>query len=118
MKALSGLWNSIQSWLLPALEDELGELTSKQLEFVRVCELCNLERHILPYRWRGEGRPLECRLAIAKSFVAKSIYNEATTKGLIEFIRSSPTIRRLCGWESVMKLVGGVIILLIYTGKH
>ncbi len=25
-KPLSGLWNSIQSWLLPFLEDEIGEL--------------------------------------------------------------------------------------------
>ena len=43
MVELSGLWNSIQSWLFPALEDGLGEeLSEKQQEFVKVCELLDL----------------------------------------------------------------------------
>ena len=100
MKALSSLWNSIQTWLLPALEDELGELTDKHQEFIRVCELCDFERHIIPYRWQGDGRPLEDRLSIAKSFVLKSVYNLSTTRSLIDLIKNSPTVRRLCGWES------------------
>lgn len=100
MKALSSLWNSIQTWLFPALEEELGELTDKHREFIRVCEFCDLESHIYPYKWKGDGRPVECRLAIAKAFVAKSVYNLSTTKGLIDYVKSSPTIRRLCGWES------------------
>ena len=29
MAGLSRLWNSIQTWLLPMLEDELGELNEK-----------------------------------------------------------------------------------------
>ena len=100
MKALSSLWNSIQTWLFPALEEELGELTDKHREFIRVCEFCDLESHIHPYKWKRDGRPVECRLAIAKAFVAKSVYNLSTTKGLIDYVKSSPTVRRLCGWES------------------
>ena len=38
MVALSGLWNTIQCWLFPELEEELGELSEKQREFVRICE--------------------------------------------------------------------------------
>ena len=38
--ALGGLWNSIQSWLFPMLEDEIGELDAKHRQFVAVCELC------------------------------------------------------------------------------
>jgi len=34
------LWNSIQTWLLPVLEDELGELDEQHRQFVSVCELC------------------------------------------------------------------------------
>ena len=30
MVALSGLWNSIQSWLFPTLEDQLGEKLSEK----------------------------------------------------------------------------------------
>ncbi len=36
MATLSDLWNSIQGWLFPALEEELGELSEKQREFVRI----------------------------------------------------------------------------------
>ena len=32
------LWNSIQTWLLPVLEDELGELDEQHRQFVSVCE--------------------------------------------------------------------------------
>jgi len=32
-------WNSIQSWLFPVLEDELGALDEKHRQFVAVCEL-------------------------------------------------------------------------------
>ena len=31
------LWNSIQSWLFPMLEDEIGELDEKQRLFAAVC---------------------------------------------------------------------------------
>jgi hypothetical protein len=34
------LWSSIQSWLFPVLEDEIGALDDKHRQFVAVCELC------------------------------------------------------------------------------
>ena len=40
MARLGALWNSIQQWLFPALEDELGELDEKRRLFVAVCEAC------------------------------------------------------------------------------
>ncbi len=49
MVALSNLWNTIQRCLFPVLEDELGKLSEKQQEFVRICKLCDLEKHIGPY---------------------------------------------------------------------
>ncbi len=102
MVELSSLWNSIQSWLFPALEDEFGEeLSSKQKEFVRICELCNLDKHMAPYRWKYNGRRPEDRLSIVKSFVAKAVYNLPTTRSLIEYVKSSPSLRRLCGWETI-----------------
>jgi hypothetical protein len=33
---LGTLWNSIQAWLIPHLEDELGELDAKHRQFVSV----------------------------------------------------------------------------------
>ncbi len=40
------LWDSIQSWLFPMLEDEIGELDGKHRQFVAVCELCAPQDHM------------------------------------------------------------------------
>ena len=37
---LGNLWHSIQTWLFPLLEDELGELDDRHREFIAVCETC------------------------------------------------------------------------------
>lgn len=100
MIALSNLWNSIQSWLFPALEEELGELTEKQQEFVRVCELCDLDKHISPYKWKYCGRKRKERLSLLKAFVAKAVHNFSTTRALIDYVENCSVLRRLCGWES------------------
>ena len=34
---LGELWHSMQTWLFPCMEDELGELDEKHREFVAVC---------------------------------------------------------------------------------
>jgi hypothetical protein len=36
---LGTLWHSIQAWLFPFWEDELGELDDQHQEFVAVCEI-------------------------------------------------------------------------------
>ena len=51
MEFLSGLFNSIQNWLLPCLEEEFGELTARQTEFVRAVELINPLEFIEKYDW-------------------------------------------------------------------
>jgi len=100
MRILSSAFNSIQKWLFPVLEEEIGELTEKQREFVKTVELIDPERFMAPFRWGGFGRPSDERLSIFKAFVAKSVYNFPTTKLLIDNILSSPSLRRLCGWET------------------
>jgi len=100
MQFISRLWDNIQTFLFPYLEEELGPLTEKERKFIRVCELCDLERLLAPYSWQGIGRPPASRLAIAKAFIAKSVYNCANTRVMIDRIRQSPSLRRLCGWET------------------
>jgi len=51
------LWHTIQAWLLPALEDELGELDDQHREFVTLCEACKPREHLNAYRWVGNGCP-------------------------------------------------------------
>lgn len=45
------------------------------------------------------GRPPKDRVALAKAFVAKMVYNCANTRELIERLKSAPELRRICGWE-------------------
>ena len=99
MRTLSEAFNSIQKWLLPELEEELGDLTDKQKEFVETVELLELEKFMEPYYWQGVGRKPADRLSILKSFNAKSVYNYPTAKLMRETLLSNSTLRRLCGWE-------------------
>ena len=95
------LWNSIQAWLIPILEDELGALDEKHRQFVAVCELCAPHDHMGTYRWIGNGCPPCDRLALCKAYIAKAVWDFATTRDLIDAIRHRPTLRRLCGWETL-----------------
>ena len=98
LEKLSHTWDHIQSFLFPMIWDELGALTEKQKLLVNVLEFAKLEEH-LPYAGRYPGRPLEDRLAIARAFITKMVYDMTTTRVLLDRLASDPTIRRLCGWE-------------------
>jgi hypothetical protein len=95
------LWSSIQSWLFPMLEDEIGELDERHRQFVAVCELCAPQDHMDAYRWCGNGCPPSDRLALCKAFIAKAVWDFATTRDLLDAVRHRPALRRLCGWESL-----------------
>jgi len=73
MVSLGSLWNSIQAWLFPMLEDELGELDETHREFVAVCELCSPQAYVDSYRWVGNGCPPASRLALCKAFISKPV---------------------------------------------
>ena len=98
---LGNLWHTIQAWLLPSLEDELGTLDERHREFVAICETCNPRRHLAAYRWIGNGCPPKDRLALCKAFIAKAAWNFPTTRALIDALYHRPTLRRLCGWETL-----------------
>ena len=103
---LGNLWHSIQAWLLPVLEDELGELDDRHREFVTVCEMCSPRKHLATYRWVGNGCPPKDRLALCKAFIAKAVWDFPTTRDLIDAVRHRPTLRRLCGWETLGEIPG------------
>jgi len=101
MNTLFSLWISIQQKLFPWLNEVLDPLTEKEKEFVRVAELAEVDKHIGPYRWIGNGRKPKDRKGMALAFIAKTIWNFPTTLALIEFLKASKNLRRLCGFEQV-----------------
>lgn len=95
---LSQFWESIQGRLFPWLEEDLGQLSEKQKQLVSILELVSIES-FLKAGGSYKGRPQEDRRAMARSFVAKAVYNMGTTRQLLERLASDGTLRRLCGWE-------------------
>jgi len=97
---LSVSWTNIQASLFPHLEEELGPLSEKEMKLIEILEFIRIEDHVTTKRHRGwRGRPLSERTAIARSFVAKMVYNAPTTRAFLDRLRSDASLRRLCGWE-------------------
>ena len=100
---LSQYWTTIQGSLFPQLQEELDPLTKKQQQLIEILELVRVEEFIPEY-FCCEGRPLKKRSAIARSFIAKMIYNIDTTTFLIERLKTDKNLRRICGWERLNQL--------------
>mgnify|MGYP001604626175 CR=1 FL=1 len=94
----------IHGFLFPIVEAELGELTSKQQELIKILEMIKIEEFVKTFY--GAGRPPEDRKALARSFVAKAVYNMTTTRELIERLTTDANLRRICGWLHVNSVPG------------
>jgi len=104
MVKLSQIWFGIQEVLFPYLEKEIEEpLTEKLQQLVRILELVRIEDFVrIPDYWHGQSP--KHRKQIARSFVAKAVYNMTTTRELIDRLKTSPALRRICGWEKVSQI--------------
>lgn len=98
-QTISQYWTKIQGSLFPFLEEELDPLTQKQQQLITILEVVRVEQFIPDYRGY-QGRPRKTRAAIARSFVAKMVYNMPTTRALWERLHSDKALRRICGWEN------------------
>jgi hypothetical protein len=86
--------------LFPAWEAEVGPLSAKEQQFVRIVALVDVERFMAPYRWKWWGRKPEDRVPMAKAFIAKAVWNFPTSRALLDYLQRCPSLRRLCGWDS------------------
>jgi hypothetical protein len=41
---------------------------------------------------------------IVQAFIAKAVYQYPTTRVLLNSLKANPTLRRLCGWDSVSEI--------------
>jgi len=99
MRKLSQIWFEIQEVLFPFIEKETEEpLTKKLKQLVTTLELVRIEDMVrVPDYWQGQSP--KNRKQIARAFVAKAVYNMDTTRGLIDRLKISPALRRICGWQ-------------------
>lgn len=100
MHSLAEMWQRIQSELFPYLEETLPDpLTEKLRQLSAILEIVRLEEHVPSGSRAWTGRPQCDRRAVARAFVAKSVYDVPTTEGLVEMLRTQPSLRRACGFE-------------------
>ncbi len=91
-------WQSIQPALFPWLAEVLGPLTDQQQQLVQILEVIRVEQHLPPHV-RVPGRPPKDRAAMARSCVAKAVYDIPTTRMLLDRLATDAALRRICGWE-------------------
>jgi len=105
LNTLFTLWDTIQTRLFPVIEeDNQTELTAKEKQFVEVVSLMDMGRHMRAYSWCGTGRKKSRRDKILKAFIAKAVYDFPTTRTLLEYLNTSRSLRRLCGWERASEM--------------
>jgi len=108
VKAISWLKGTLQRCLFPHLEDCWNtDLTDKEQQLVSILELVQVEGFVVrkaDNQWLGR-RLLE-REAIARSFTAKAVCAYPTTRAIIEALKTTPNLRRICGFGSVADIPG------------
>ena len=76
MNNLPDIYFNIQSRLFPMVEEEIGELTQKQQEFLRIIELVKPSRFIGgALIWSGLGRRLKNRENMLRAFFLKAVHS-------------------------------------------
>lgn len=101
---LREMWQHVQRELFPVLLEELGELGEKDRLFIKMVSLLPLGQWLQRYDWSGMGCPPCSRHWILHAFIAKEVYRYPTREALIDALKAQPTLRRLCGWESVNEI--------------
>jgi hypothetical protein len=101
---LSRIWFNVQGKLFPFLEDTVEEpLTEKLKQLVGILELIRIEDFVRVPAYQ-HGRTPEYRKNIARAFMAKAVHNMHSTRQLIDMLKISPALRRICGWERVSEI--------------
>jgi len=87
---------NFEKTLFPALQEQLGVLSSKEEKLMRILELAQIELYVSEVKITN---PPKHRKEIARAFVAKAVYNLQTTRDLIDRLRVDRVLRTICGWR-------------------
>ena len=97
---LSSYWCAFQEYLFPTIEADLGPLGERYQLFITALELVRVEQHLPCFRTL-RGRPQQDRMALARAFIAKAVFQIDTTRALLERLANDRALRCLCGWNSI-----------------
>ena len=100
---ITNSWNHIQGFLFPLLREEVGPLSYQHERLAIVLDMAGIEAFRLMCSGLP-GRPQKDRYALARAFIAKTVFNLPTTSSLIERLCTDATLRRLCGWISARQV--------------
>lgn len=95
------MWNKIlnlENCLFPELKEQLGALSTKEKKLVKILDFAEIEKNITVAKITNTPKD---RIEIARSMIAKSVYNIQTTRDLIDRLKSDRTLRVICGWRYV-----------------
>jgi hypothetical protein len=120
IETVSWLKAKIQAGLFPHIQEcSIDPLTEKQKRLMMTLEILEIEKHVISPEYQWMGRKLKDRHAIARAFVAKTVYGYGTTSALIEALKAVSNLRRICGFTGVSvvqeregKSMGGGILKL------
>jgi hypothetical protein len=95
---------SLQRSLFPKLDEcWQSALTEKEQQLIKTLEIIKVERLVPASAAKQRmGRKLLEREAIARSFVVKAAYGYPFTSSLIEALKTTPNLRRICGFERIL----------------
>ncbi len=96
---LSKMWTKIinlENSLFPELKEQLGVLSSKEQKLIKILDFAQIENNITVVKITNTPKDRE---EMARSFIAKSVYNMQTTRDLIDRLKIDRTLRVLCGWR-------------------
>ena len=97
LNRISQFCSTLQYYSLSRAEKCLGTLSKRHQKLISVLELIRIEEYI-PACSFGMGRPKKDRQAMARAFIAKSIFRASTTRELIIKLQYDDQLRAICGW--------------------
>lgn len=74
-------------------------MTKMHQRLITLVEVVRVEKFIKSFEGYV-GRPESDRCAIARAFMAKTLYNIGETKSFIEYLQNDSILCRICGWKN------------------
>lgn len=93
----------LQTALFPVVEEQVGVLSDTAKRLIAILSMIPLARFV-PASRGWIGRPQKDRLAIARAFVAKAVYNFAETRDLLDRLHQDEQLRSICGWNHARQI--------------